>query len=218
VLHGVDLSLRQGESVALVGESGSGKSTLLRIAAGLDRSTEGTVEMASDVRPQLIFQDARASLTPWLSVGAQIAERVALPKAERAQRISQLLEQVGLDPAVAAAKPRQLSGGQCQRAAIARALASNPRVLLCDEPVSALDATLAAQVVELLDQLRRTTGVALLLVTHDLAVAKRIAGRVAVMTDGRIVEEGSVHSVFENPAHEYTRSLLAASPSLKVAS
>jgi peptide/nickel transport system ATP-binding protein len=221
VLHGVDLSLRQGESVALVGESGSGKSTLLRIAAGLDRATEGTVELAPDGRPQLIFQDARASLTPWMTVGAQLTERLALiglPKSTRPQRVTELLEQVGLDPAAAAAKPRQLSGGQCQRAAIARALASNPRVLLCDEPVSALDATLAAQVVELLDDLRRKTGVALLLVTHDLAVAKRIAGRVAVMTQGRIVEEGSVHSVFDSPAHEYTRGLLAASPTLKVAS
>ncbi len=221
VLHGVDLTLRQGESVALVGESGSGKSTLLRIAAGLERATGGTTDLAADTRPQLIFQDARASLTPWLPVGRQLTERLAhagLPKAARARRVTELMEQVGLDPAVATARPGQLSGGQCQRAAIARALASNPRLLLCDEPVSALDATLAAQVVDLLDDLRRSTGVALLLVTHDLAVAKRIAGRVAVMTEGRIVEEGPVHDIFDNPAHEYTRSLLAASPSLKVAS
>ncbi|MBT0768046.1 ABC transporter ATP-binding protein [Kineosporia sp. J2-2] len=216
VLHGVDLSLAEGESVALVGESGSGKSTLLRIAAGLQTPSAGSVRVPADTRPQLIFQDARASLTPWMPIGRQIAER--LPRAERGHRVAELLRRVGLDPELAGARPGRLSGGQCQRAAIARALASSPRVLLCDEPVSALDATLAAQVVDLLDELRRTTGVALLLVTHDLAVAKRIAGRVAVMTEGRIVEEGGVREVFDAPRHDYTRSLLAASPSLEVAS
>ncbi|GAA3617883.1 ABC transporter ATP-binding protein [Kineosporia mesophila] len=221
VLHGVSLDLAEGESVALVGESGSGKSTLLRIAAGLEPATGGTIGSEADARPQLIFQDARASLTPWMPVGAQIAERLALAgvaRSDRPGRVAELLEQVGLDPAVARSRPRQMSGGQCQRAAIARALASSPRVLLCDEPVSALDATLATQVVELLDNLRRTTGVALLLVTHDLAVAKRIAGRIAVMTEGRIVEEGEVRRVFEAPEHAYTKSLLAASPSLAAVS
>ncbi|WP_306215244.1 ABC transporter ATP-binding protein [Actinoplanes sp. RD1] len=216
VLHGVDLTLGAGEAVALVGESGSGKSTLLRIAAGLETATAGAAEVPGG-RPQLIFQDARSSLTPWLSISGQIAERLAaagVPRGSRAGRVADLLARVGLDERVAGSKPRQLSGGQCQRAAIARALASAPRVLLCDEPVSALDATLATQVVELLDELRRTTGVALLLVTHDLAVAKRIAGRVAVMTEGRIVEEGPVARIFEAPEHDYTRQLLAASPSL----
>lgn len=220
VLHGVDLDLRAGESVALVGESGSGKSTLLRIAAGLERPDEGRVTCAPDARPQLIFQDARASLTPWMTIGAQLTERLALagiPRARRAARVAELLEQVGLEPAHARVRPGRMSGGQCQRAAIARALASDPRVLLCDEPVSALDATLAAQIVDLLDNLRRSSGLALLLVTHDLAVAKRIAGRVAVMTEGRIVEQGSVREVFEHPRHEYTRTLLAASPSLEAA-
>jgi peptide/nickel transport system ATP-binding protein len=218
VLHGVDLELGAGESLVLVGESGSGKSTLLRIAAGLETATAGHVDLARTAgRPQLIFQDARSSLTPWLSVGRQIGERLAaagVPRSRRAARVAELLEEVGLDERMARSRPRRLSGGQCQRAAIARALAADPAVLFCDEPVSALDATLATRVVGLLDRLRRETGVSLLLVTHDLAVAKRVGTHIAVMEEGRIVERGTVREVFDRPQHPYTRALLAASPSL----
>jgi len=218
VLHDVDLQLDAGEALVLVGESGSGKSTLLRIAAGLETPTAGFVDIARSAgKPQLIFQDARSSLTPWIRVSKQLGERLALagvPREERPARVAELLRQVGLDERMAQSRPRELSGGQCQRAAIARAMASGPGVLLCDEPVSALDATLASQVVDLLDDLRRTTGVALLFVTHDLAVAKRIATRVAVLNDGRIVEQGDVQQIFNTPTHHYTRQLLEASPSL----
>ena len=219
-LHAVDdvsLSVPDGGAVALVGESGSGKTTLLRIATGLTEADAGSVRWSSTAgRPQLVFQDAGSSLTPWLKVGPQIEERLErrrFPRGKRAARISEVLNLVGLDERVARARPRELSGGQRQRAAIARALASDPRVLVCDEPVSALDASLVIRVLELLESLRVTLGVALLVVTHDLAVARRIGDEVAVMYRGRIVEQGPAGDVFERPAHPYTKGLLASIPS-----
>jgi peptide/nickel transport system ATP-binding protein len=219
-LHAVDdvsLSVPDGGAIALVGESGSGKTTLLRIATGLTACDMGSIHWSSTAgRPQLVFQDAGSSLTPWLKVGSQIEERLErrrFPRARRAARIAEVLGLVGLDARVADAHPRELSGGQRQRAAIARALASEPRVLVCDEPVSALDASLVIRVLELLESLRKNLGVALLVVTHDLAVARRIAEEVAVMYRGKIVEQGPADLVFSHPAHPYTKGLLAAIPS-----
>jgi peptide/nickel transport system ATP-binding protein len=218
-LHAVDdvsLTIPEGGSVALVGESGCGKTTTLRIATGLTKPDSGSVGRPASVgRPELVFQDAGSSLTPWLRVGTQIEERLkkrGVPPSQRAARITEVLSLVGLDARAAAAKPRDLSGGQRQRAAIARALASEPSLLICDEPVSALDASLVIRVLELLESLRERLGVALLVVTHDLAVARRIAFDVAVMYRGRIVEQGPVGELFSNPAHPYTQGLIAAIP------
>jgi peptide/nickel transport system ATP-binding protein len=218
-LHAVDdvsLIVPRGGAVALVGESGCGKTTTLRIATGLIAPDSGSLVLPADVaRPQLVFQDAGSSLTPWLRIGTQLDERLqrrGVPRGRRNARIDELLGLVGLDARAASAKPRDLSGGQRQRAAIARALASEPAILVCDEPVSALDASLVIRVLELLESLRSRLGIALLVVTHDLAVARRIADDIAVMYRGRIVEQGPVDDVFARPAHPYTRGLIAAIP------
>jgi peptide/nickel transport system ATP-binding protein len=216
-VDGVSLSIPAGGSLALVGESGSGKSTLLRMVVGLVEPTAGTVTIGTGAPPQMIFQDAGASLTPWMAVGEQIAERLAalgVPKEERAARVHATLEAVGLPTEAAAAVPRKLSGGQRQRAAIARAIAVPPALLACDEPVSALDVSLAAQVLNLLCHLRQTLGIALLFVTHDLAAARAVADEVAVMQRGQIVEHASAEQLFTAPQHAYTRDLLAAVPDI----
>lgn len=212
----VSLTVPAGGSLALVGESGCGKTTTLRLACDLLSPDSGEVRWAKDAgRPQLVFQDAGSSLTPWRTVGAMLGEQLArrgVPRGERRSSALELLEQVGLDARAAGAKPRELSGGQRQRAAIARALASQPRLLICDEPVSALDASLAIRVLDLLTELRTRLGVALLVVTHDLGVAHRTANEVAVMYRGEIVEQGTTAQIFTNPAHPYTQGLLAAIP------
>jgi peptide/nickel transport system ATP-binding protein len=214
-VDGVSLSLPAGGSLAIVGESGSGKTTLLRMVVGLLEPTAGSVELGPGAAPQLIFQDAGASLTPWMSIGDQISERLAaldVPRADRPGRVAATLESVGLPAEAAAAFPRKLSGGQRQRAAIARAVAVPPALLACDEPVSALDVSLAAQVLNLLCDLRSELGIALLFVTHDLAAARAVADEVAVMHRGVVVERGPTEQIFSDPAHEYTRELLAAVP------
>ncbi len=216
-LRGVDLRVAPGEAVALVGESGSGKSTLLRVIAGLSRQSDGDVAIAEGARPQIVFQDAGASLTPWLTIGDQVGERLArrgVAKAERADRVAEVLTRVGLPPTLASAKPAQLSGGQRQRAAIARAVVVPPTVLLCDEPTSALDASLAAGVLNLIGRLRRELGMSVLFVTHDLAAARVVADRVAVMYLGRIVEDLAADRIVEEARHPYTRALLSAVPGL----
>jgi peptide/nickel transport system ATP-binding protein len=216
-VDGVSFAVPPAGSLALVGESGCGKSTVLRMVTGLTRPDAGTVTVEGGTTPQLVFQDAGSSLTPWLSVNAQLGERLRVrgrTRADARAEAAELLEQVGLDPRAGRARPRELSGGQRQRVAIARALASSPRILVCDEPVSALDASLAARVLDLLDELRTTLGVAILMVTHDLAVAKRIGIDLAVMYAGEIVERGTVDEVFADPQHPYTRELLAASPTI----
>jgi peptide/nickel transport system ATP-binding protein len=216
-VRGVTLEIAQGESLALVGESGCGKSTLLRLVAGLDSPTSGSVTVAGDVGPQMIFQDAGSSLTPWLSVGELLGERLtaAVPgirQPEIARRIAETLERVGLPPEVSQVRGASLSGGQRQRVAIARAVIVPPTVLLCDEPTSALDVSLAATVLNLLGRLRRELGMSVLFVTHDLAAARIIADRVAVMNRGRIVEIGEADAVCSNPQNDYTRALLSAIP------
>jgi peptide/nickel transport system ATP-binding protein len=216
-LRGVSLRVGHGESVALVGESGSGKSTLLRTIAGLEKPTSGAVQLVDGQRPQMVFQDAGASLTPWLSVGELITERLRSTGMSRAQRrdaVAEVLLRVGLPADVAKSRAGQLSGGQRQRVSLARATVVPPSVLLCDEPTSALDVSLAASVLNLIGDLRRTLDMSVVFVTHDLSVARVVADRVAVMYLGRIVEVGPAEQVIGNPAHPYTQALVDSIPDL----
>jgi peptide/nickel transport system ATP-binding protein len=216
---GVSLTLPAGGSLAIVGESGSGKTTLLRLIVGLMAPTAGEIRLAAGPPPQLVFQDAGASLTPWLSIGTQIEERLAalgVPREQRPGRVAATLDAVGLPSEVAGLLPRSLSGGMRQRAAIARAIAVPPKLLACDEPVSALDVSLAAQVLNLLCELRAKLGLALLFVTHDLAAARAVADEIAVMSRGSIVEHAPTEELFAAPSHPYTRELLAAVPEVDV--
>ncbi|NTY60648.1 ABC transporter ATP-binding protein [Mycolicibacterium sphagni] len=214
-LRGVSLTVAHGESVALVGESGSGKSTLLRIIAGLEKATTGEVELAGNTSPQMVFQDAGASLTPWLSVGELIGERLrTLSRAERKDAIAKVLERVGLPQDIVKSRAAQLSGGQRQRVSLARATVIPPQVLLCDEPTSALDVSLAASVLNLIGELRRGLDMSVVFVTHDLSVARVVADRIAVMYLGRIVEIGPAEEVIGRPTHPYTQALVDAIPDL----
>jgi peptide/nickel transport system ATP-binding protein len=214
---GVSLTLAAGGSVAVVGESGSGKTTLLRMVVGLLSPSAGSVTLGPGAPPQLVFQDAGASLTPWLSIGSQIEERLGalgVPRSQRGARVLATLEAVGLPEEAAQALPRSLSGGMRQRAAIARAIAVPPALLACDEPVSALDVSLAAQVLNLLCELRSKLGLALLFVTHDLAAARAVADEIVVMSGGLVVERAPTEQLFAAPAHPYTKELLAAVPDI----
>ncbi len=216
-LRGISLTVAHGESVALVGESGSGKSTMLRVIAGLEKPTSGTVELAGGQRPQMVFQDAGASLTPWLSVGELISERLrpnGLSRSQRQDAVAEVLQRVGLPLDIAKSRAGQLSGGQRQRVSLARATVVPPSVLLCDEPTSALDVSLAASVLNLIGDLRRTLDMSVVFVTHDLSVARVVADRIAVMYLGRIVEIGPADDVINNPVHPYTRALVDAIPDL----
>jgi peptide/nickel transport system ATP-binding protein len=214
-LRGVTLDIHRGSSLALVGESGSGKSTLLRIIAGLQKPSDGGMLSPPQSRVQMVFQDAGASLTPWLTVEELLGERLRplrLTSVERRQRVLDALERVGLPPETLTARPAQLSGGQRQRVALARAIIIPPEVLLCDEPTSALDASLAASVLNLIQKLRRELGMAVVFVTHDLSVARIIGDRIAVMYLGRIVELGKAEEIIRSPKHPYTQALIAAVP------
>jgi ABC-type glutathione transport system ATPase component len=219
-LDGIDLEVRAGESVAVVGRSGSGKSTLVGVLAGLDRPEAGTV-LAGDGRDVwalrerarravrresgLVFQDASASFDPRHTVGRAIAE--ALPPGADGG-VEELLERVGLDPAMAARRPATLSGGERQRVALARALAARPAVLLADEPTTGLDVLAQERILRLLAELRRDEGLAIVFVTHDLRVARRIADRVVVLAAGRVVEELPAARL-DRAAHDATRALWA---------
>ena len=214
-LRGVTLRVGHGESVALVGESGSGKSTLLRVIAGLEKATSGSVSLADGERPQMVFQDAGASLTPWLSVGELISERLhGMSRAQRREAVAHALERVGLPAELAKSRAGQLSGGQRQRVSLARATVVPPSVLLCDEPTSALDVSLAASVLNLIGDLRRSLDMSVVFVTHDLSVARVVADRIAVMYLGRIVELGPADQVIGAPAHPYTQALVDSIPDL----
>ncbi len=215
-LRGVHLDVAPGEAVALVGESGSGKTTLLRVVAGLQHPTSGSVNRGgSDRLPQMVFQDAGSSFTPWLTIGQHLEERIRhVTSADRRDRVAQALTRLGLPPEIAHVRPRQLSGGQRQRAALARAVIDPPDLLLCDEPISGLDASLAATVLNLLGRLRRELGFAMLFVTHDLAAARLIADRIVVMTGGVIVEQGPPGVVVGRPSEAYTQELLASVPEI----
>ncbi|WP_263101513.1 ABC transporter ATP-binding protein, partial [Kitasatospora sp. DSM 101779] len=228
-VDGVDLDIRRGETLGLVGESGSGKSTtlyeLLRLAAPqggrievLGQDTAALDRAAAQrlrARVQIVFQDPAASLDPRMPIGDVVAEPLLAqrtPREEIRRRIPELLRQVGLDPEHADRYPHQFSGGQRQRISIARALAVRPDLLVLDEPVSALDVSVQAGVLNLLQQLKAELGLAYLFVSHDLSVVRHLADRVSVMYLGRTVEAGAVTEVFERPRHPYTRALLSAVP------
>lgn len=214
-LRGVDLEIADGEAVALVGESGSGKTTLLRAIAGLHAPDRGEIWLVADARPQIVYQDAGASLTPWLTVGELLAERAGLrraPRSVRMERVTEVLCRLGLGEEVAKTRAGQLSGGQRQRVALARAIIGAPRLLLCDEPTSALDASLAATVLNLIGAIRRELGTSVLFVTHDLSAASAVADRIAVLYLGQVVEVGPAREVISQPRHPYTKALLASLP------
>ncbi|HEY3502650.1 MAG TPA: oligopeptide/dipeptide ABC transporter ATP-binding protein [Actinocatenispora sp.] len=231
---GVSFDLRAGETLGLVGESGSGKSTIARTIVGLARASSGSVvfdgtdltaagpeELRRRRRDiQMIFQDPYASLNPRRTVrdlvteGWQIHPDV-VPRRRWDAEVADLLERVGLDPAHADRYPHQFSGGQRQRIGIARALALRPRLLICDEPVSALDVSIQAQVLNLLSDLQRDLGLTYLFISHDLSVVRHVADRVAVLYLGTIVEEADRDDIFAAPAHPYTRALLSAVPRLR---
>ncbi|MET8954849.1 dipeptide ABC transporter ATP-binding protein [Streptomyces sp. NPDC004393] len=220
----VSLTVRRGETLGIVGESGSGKTTLGRMLVGLLEPTAGEVRHGGAVRSgadpsvQMVFQDPVSSLNPRRSVGESIADPLRA-RGEKDElrirgRVRELLRRVGLDETHYDRYPHEFSGGQRQRVGIARALAADPRVIVCDEPVSALDVTTQAQVVALLGELQRELGLALVFVAHDLAVVRQVSDRVAVMRRGRIVEYGPADEVYDAPRDSYTRQLLAAVPAL----
>jgi len=218
VVDGLCLEVPAGGSLALVGESGCGKTTTLRMAVGLETPDGGQIHVGPGGSPQLVFQDAGASLTPWLTIGEMLQERLrtgGLDGPARRTRSIEVLQMVGLPADIAGRRPRQLSGGQRQRVALARAVAVPPALLACDEPISALDVSLAATVLNLLMNLRAELGMAMLFVTHDLAAARFVGDRVAVMAGGRIVEEGPSEEILTNPQHPHTASLVAAIPTFE---
>jgi peptide/nickel transport system ATP-binding protein len=231
-LADVSIALRRGETLGIVGESGSGKTTLSRILLGLERADSGTVQWDGQDwhalspahqrrerrRVQVVFQDTLGCFDPRYTVARVLDEALAaagVPHREaRRKRAVELLELVRLDGSYLARRPLQLSGGQRQRLAIARALAADPEVLVCDEPVSALDVSVQAQVLDLLAELKQRLGLSCLFISHDLGVVRRICDRVVVMKDGAIVEQGAAEELFAHPRHPYTRLLLAARASM----
>lgn len=228
-VNGVDLVLHRGETVGLVGESGCGKSTLSRCAVGLYTPTRGVVSYAGvplDGPPtkaqrrlvQMVFQDPYSSLNPRMTVGQTLGEVLRYHRiVERprvAARIRELVDLVGLPPRAIDQLPRSFSGGQRQRIGIARALALEPQVLIADEPVSALDVSVQANIINLLLDLKASLGLSMLFVSHNMAVVRQVSDRIAVMHDGVIVELGATHQIFEDPQDPYTRLLLASVPRL----
>ena len=229
-LNGVSLRLEAGRSLGIVGESGSGKSTLARLVMALDTPTSGCVELlgrnlhalpAAELRRarrdfQMVFQDPYGSLDPRQTVERTVTEPLQAQggstRAEQRQRTAEVLDQVGLRQSDAHKYPHEFSGGQRQRIAIARALITRPKLIVADEPVSALDVSVQAQVLNLLHDLQRDFGISYLLISHDLAVVNHLCDEVAVLYQGRTVEQGAPEELFTRPQHPYTRTLLAAMP------
>jgi oligopeptide transport system ATP-binding protein len=229
-VDGIGFRVERGETLGLVGESGSGKSTACRAVLQLIKPTAGSVKFEGreiaglgrrQMRPlrremQMIFQDPYASLNPRKRVGQIVGDPLRLQGVARGadlrRQVQELLERVGLSPEHYNRYPHEFSGGQRQRIGIARALALKPKLVICDEPVSALDVSIQAQIVNLLDDLQDEFGLAYLFVAHDIGIVRHISDRIAVMNEGRIVEQGSADQVCENPQDEYTKKLLAAVP------
>ncbi len=232
-LHGVTFDLCAGETVGLVGESGSGKSTLARAILRLVRPSTGSVlwrgrdlsscdgsalrELRRDL--QIVFQDPLASLDPRMTVGESIAEPLRIfesrsSAAARRARVGEMLRRVGLDADMRGRYPHEFSGGQCQRIGIARAMISSPRLLVCDEPVSSLDVSIQGQIVNLLLDLQRDEGTAMLFISHNLAVVRHLSHRILVMYSGTLVEIAARDVLFSTPGHPYTQAMLAAVPAL----
>ncbi len=213
VLRDVSFTLYQGEILGLVGESGCGKTTLSRAIVGMLPDYEGEIIHHSQ-RPQMVFQDPFSSLNPARTIGWTLAEPLRAAgvrdQSERRRRVAELLEQVGLEPACADRRPWELSGGQRQRVSIAAAVIARPRLVVADEPVSALDVTIQAQILRLLVDLRREYELSYLFISHDLNVIYQLCSRVLVMQKGQIVEENTVDELFAHPQHPYTRQLLEA--------
>jgi peptide/nickel transport system ATP-binding protein/oligopeptide transport system ATP-binding protein len=232
-VDGVSFTVEAGQTVGLVGESGSGKTTIGRALVRLVQATSGSVRYNGreilglperDFRPlrremQIIFQDPFGSLNPRMTIGSIIGEALEIhfkkmSAADRRERVAALLVQVGLKPEMMARYPHEFSGGQRQRIGIARALAVEPKFIVCDEPVSALDVSVQAQIVNLLQDLQEQLGIAYLFIAHDLAVVEHISDHVLVMHHGRIVESASAKAIYSDPQHEYTKKLLSAVPAL----
>ena len=229
-VDGVSFDIPAGETLGLVGESGCGKSTCARAVLRLYEPTDGSItidgqevttlgrEALRKIRPtmQMVFQDPQASLNPRMTVasiiGEPLLEHTRMVKAERRERIYELLDQVGLNRNFANRYPHEFSGGQRQRIGIARALALNPKFIVCDEPIAALDVSIQAQVVNLLENLQRSHGLTYLFISHDLSMVRHIANRVAVMYLGRIVELADRDALYEDPKHPYSQALLSAVP------
>lgn len=213
VLHDVSFTLHRGEILGLVGESGTGKTTLVKNILGLVKTHTGEI-IHYTKRPQMIFQDPYSSLNPAYTVGWSLEEPLRIygkyDAAERRRRVAEIAEKVGLPAECLARRPNELSGGQRQRVSIGVALIQKPRLIIADEPVSALDVTIQRQILELMRTVRDELGISFLFISHDLNVVYQLCDRVMVMKDGRIVEENTVQELFDHPQHAYTRELLSA--------